>query len=183
MPDPEAGAGAGAENTQTIRLADARDRLFREREDLAERAANLAVAESDEEARTQAVQIRDEAETVESHAHGLQWAVEQWGEDATVTVRALTAGDSARVDQHLDQHWMGDASESIRSHARIAVAIESAPFVDPGSDLTDTHTAIADLDHDGFVDWLAAEVEDFSTPGLGNWQPFESLVRERLSTR
>lgn len=178
--------------TKELRLADARDRLLAEREELAERAADLTDAEDEDDARAQAVTIREEAEETESHAHGLHWAVEGdaeddgfdgWGEDATVTIRPLTAGDSATVDQHLEQSWMGGVSESIRTHARIAVAIEDAPFVEDGADLTDAHAAVAELAHDGFVDWLAAEVESFSTPDLGNWQSFSDLVGAKLSEK
>lgn len=97
----------------------------------------------------------------------LQWAVDQWGEDAEVRLQALTAGSRARVEDTLREGRVGGAGVANQENWILAACLTDAPFLGDGDDLQDRVAVIAELPP-ALADWLRAELDALNDLSAGN---------------
>lgn len=151
--------------THTVTLGDERDRLSAELDDLAD---DLADADDPP------AKLWSEAQDLDQAGEAVAALAARYGEDATVTVQGLTAGEFARIEDHLDGDGGGAGASRI---AYAAAGLEDAPFVaDGATSLQDYMRAIAD-EAVGVRVWIEGLVDDVGSPDEGNWQP----LAERLT--
>jgi len=168
-------------NDATYRLGDERDRLDERLDELAERASE---ADSDH-ARQGIWQI---ARQVEDRLDGVQYLIDEYSADATVTVQPLTAGETARIEdsmadlQRRSDHSAGGLPGTRRNHDA-AAALVDAPFLDDvdADDLDDCLPVVADLPTQA-VKWLRARADDLSGIDEGNSKSFDERVAAQGSS-
>jgi hypothetical protein len=151
--------------TRTVTLGDERDRLSAELDDLAD---DLAAADDPP------AKLWSEAQDLDQAGEAVAALAARHGDEATVTVRGLTAGEIARVEDHLDDSDGGAGASRI---AYAAAGLEDAPFLDDDAvSLQARMEAIAD-EAVGVRVWIEELVDDVGSPDEGNWQP----LAERLA--
>ncbi|CAL92483.1 hypothetical protein BJ1_gp61 [Halorubrum virus BJ1] len=89
---------------------------------------------------------------------GVEWQAEEWGDDAEVTVGALTAGEEAMMHREIPD----GAGERERRLWYVAAASDSGPYV--GDDLSATFANVSDL-HPAFVAWVEARSNALGVAG------------------
>lgn len=158
---------------ETIRLGDALDELDDRLDDL---AASLQDAE---DGTASAAVLQRSANEIDTQGADLAGLVEEYGEDAEVTVRGLDAGEYARVeDRAAAMRAQADQPGGMPGSTRnvwAAAGLVDAPFLDEDADFDQKIQAVASLDP-GVAKWLEARVNDLTSVSEGNWTP----LRERL---
>jgi predicted transcriptional regulator len=172
--------------TETYRLGDELERLGARLDELAARAdqadSNSAIAA-----------VHQIADEVETRGEGVNALITKYGEDAEVTVRALSAGDYAEIDDRVEaKQVQSDLPGSKRGYRRNVVAatgLVDAPFLDEdtgededGPSLEKCLPAVADLKGKGPSKWLKARVDDASTVDEGNFKSFDERLAEQSQT-
>jgi len=101
----------------------------------------------------------------ETYRDGLSWAVDQWGEDAEISVEAFTGASRARILDTARQHTVGELGRSRQRNALIAGSVIAAPWFDGDDDLATRLRVTGELPP-ALLDWLDQEVAELNE--LGN---------------
>lgn len=161
-----------------LRLGDERDRLEQRLDDLAESAS---------EAEHGFAAVRQEAGQLETQLGGVLTLIEEHGEDATVAVRGLTAGEFAKVEDDLAARREETGQQSLpgfRDNLIAAKGLDAAPFL-PNKDVVDDWDgvkldAVADSTV-GVAKWLSAAVNTRTTDGDTDFRSFRERYLEAVS--
>lgn len=168
-------------NTETYTFGAERDRLDDRLDDIADQLANA-------DAGTQgANRLRREGVTVESQLKALEWACDEYGADAEVTVQALDAGEMARVRDkaaEIRSELGTDAGlPGARRNIYAAMALVDAPFLSENAETVDDKVgAVQDGHPDGLVDWIQSRAEDLNAVGDEDFRGFDERLKERRTS-
>lgn len=158
---------------ETIRLGDALDELDDQLDQL---AASLQTAE---DGTASAAVLQRSANEIDTQGADLSGLVDEYGEDAEVTVRGLDAGEYARVEDRVAAMRAGtDEPGGLPGSSRnvwAAAGLVDAPFLDDDAGFDAKIQTVAAQDP-GVAKWLEARVNDLTSVSEGNWTP----LRERL---
>lgn len=124
-----------------------------------QRVEDLQADEEDGDADPDIVPARNERDA-------LQWAVNNYGEDAEITLEAYTARTRARVTDTLRQDMVGEPGPSEQDLWLIAAGLSDAPWID-GDDLAAKAGSTGQLPP-ALVDWLNGQVDDINDLSEGN---------------
>ena len=138
--------------SETTTLTEALDSLDEQIESLEE----LLVEYEDDTDEAQAV--RDQQNRLTYLKRGVEWQADEWGDDAEVTVGALTAGEEAMMHREIPD----GAGAKERRLWYVAAATETAPYV--ADELSETFANVADL-HPAFVEWVEARSNALGVAG------------------
>jgi hypothetical protein len=94
-----------------------------------------------------AAAVNSQRNRLQYFRRGVEWQADEWGEDAEVTIGALTAGEEAMMHREIPD----DAGEKERRLWYVAAASETAPYVE--DELSETFANVASL-HPAFVEWV-----------------------------
>lgn len=168
--------------TETLPLLEEHARLDQRLDELADRVADADDAED----------AIEEAQRIESHLAGIQWALDHddWPDDPSVTVGALTTGEMAEVRDRTAAAQ--DEAQQFGGHGQVdgaaqtffvAAGVHDAPFVAESGDASvDTLVpVIANELHPQFTQWLESRIDDISSVGNGSVTPFAERVAARTS--
>lgn len=108
---------------------------------------------------------------LDTHRRAIEWALDEWDVD-TVTFRALTIGDDARLQDETD-------NEGERMVWQIALGTEVAPYV--ADDLEQTVANVADIEAIAYARWAQAAIDDLSA--VGNLTTEQSFARSLTAKR
>ncbi|MCD2204409.1 hypothetical protein [Halobacterium sp. KA-6] len=108
------------------------------RSELADAEARVDELEDDEHAQASALQdARSEREDAASKRNALEWAIREFGEDATITLEAFTATTRARTLDEMQSSTMGDVGGMESRIWLLAAALEEAPWLNGSEDLAE----------------------------------------------
>lgn len=160
---------------ETYTLAEAFEEIDGELDDLVERWQNA------EPGTPGAVALQNECNEHEAMLEGLAWLVEEYGEDAAVTVAGLDAGEFSRVEDRASamrsQSDQPGGLPAATRNVRAGMALVDAPFLEADDgDLDACVDALTSGKPVGVVKWVAAKATDLGTVAEGNFKP----VSERL---
>jgi len=143
-------------DTDTLRLETVYDRLDDRLDELV-----WSLVDADNPAA-----LRPVASGVETQLGAVGWLIDRHGDDATVTVRGLNAGEHAYVENQLAamrEEADGDTVPGAKTNVYAAAGLVDAPFLDAHDpDLDPALATITDLPV-GVAKWLEAEVNDRTT--------------------
>jgi len=127
----------------------------------------LTLGTAHERATERADSDRDDSDQWARYADALGWAVEQFGADAEVVVKAFTAASRARILDEARRSTVGDLGPERTRSWLVGGSVSAAPWIDAGADagLADRVQATTALPPT-LVDWLDSELEDLND--LGN---------------
>lgn len=142
---------------------------------------DVAASLQDVEGDTASAQaLRQYANDLDTQGAALAALVEKYGTDATVTVRGLSAGEYARVEDRTaamrDQSDQPGGLPGSSRNVFAAAGLVDAPFLETGADFDGRVSAVADQSV-GVAKWLESKVNDLTSVDEGNWTP----LRERLA--
>lgn len=103
----------------------------------------------------------------DTYRKGLQWAVRQFGADATVTLRAFTATTRDRAIDTANRKTVGPLGNQELRTWFVAAALEDAPWLNGDEDLTEAKQVTGALPP-ALADWLDAELESLNDLTEGN---------------
>lgn len=129
-----------------------------EREERLEELADQYAALDASTARAAA--IKQTADRVERELIGLEWHRDEWGEEATMALGVLTAGERALMERSRPDEVTG--TEATMWY--LAAATVDAPWTDDADDIEATFHGLADV-HPGVVEWAEVQVGDLSMRG------------------
>lgn len=164
--------------TETYRLQDVAQGLDQRLDNLADKVAKAG----DDEDTSESVQ---EARQLEGHLAGIQWAIDEYGADAEITLGALTTGEYARVSDYTtdaaNEQVGGPTSvEGASQIFFVAAGLVDAPFVDDSAGFEDRCAAVRGLPPQ-ITRWLESQVDELTTPDVDLGNGFEARVAERRS--
>lgn len=178
-------------NTETIVLTEEHSRLD-------DRLDALADTVADADDGTDVSDAVEEAQRIENrHLPGVQWGIDEFGTDTTVTIGALTTGERHSVSETVSrinkekQQFGGAAFEDKGSPTSVFVAagIVDAPFVETdenGEKQNDILSLLATVDDElqpQFTGWLEHRINELSSHTPGNSTPFaERVAAKRQET-
>lgn len=146
-------------------LADRLDDLEDQVEDL-EEAVDVAEDDDPDPGAVQELrEAHDELQKVRNQHDALQWAVQEWDEEATVRLRAIDTGTRARVEDTIQTAHVGQVGPSGLNNWMVAAGLVDAPFLDDDDELEDKVEVVAHLPP-GVTDWLDDTLDDLQD--LGN---------------
>jgi len=160
----------------TVTLREAIDDVDAQLDELADRML-------DAEAGTAAAQtVSQLVSDAEDALDGLAWLAERHGPDAEITVRGLSAGQQAKLDdRHADlraeRQAPGNAPGSHRQ-VKAATGLVDAPFIASDADYQERLAALADQPV-GVVRWIESEVEEATSLEGNGYEPFVARLRAR----
>lgn len=132
---------------------------------LPEDADSVADVDSlDERAIREAVQRR---RRLDNQRDALEWAIDQWDDDAEIRLQALTAATRARVQDAIRNRTVGDRGQVELGDWLTAATIQDAPWLADGADIVDRATTTGQLPP-ALMDWLTAETDDLNDLTEGN---------------
>lgn len=146
-------------------LGAALEQVQKQHTEAVDRVTDLTADDDADDAALQQAR-REKAETG-NYVAALEWAVDQFDNDAALTLSAFTARQRGRIQDTLRNQVMGDLGEEESSVWFVAAAIDDAPWVDPGDDLTEVAHATGQLPP-ALVDWLSSELEELNDLTAGN---------------
>jgi len=164
----------------TISLGDERNRLNDRLDELADGAA-----EADEDA---VATYRQLAHEVETHLSGVVYLCEKHGADATVTIRGLTAGEFAQVEDRVAAKREQSTQQSLpgyRDNVMAASGLVDAPFLpdrDGVDDWYETKLATVADAPVGVAKWLMSRVNEETSVSEGNWKSFNERYQEKATS-
>jgi hypothetical protein len=160
---------------ETRRLGDEFDRLDEALDDISD-----SVAEADDNASGQA--LRQHANELDAQLSGVAYLIEEYGEDATITVRGLDAGEYGQVEDDVSAvRAQRDEPGGVAGARRVIFAgrgLVDAPFLEDGATGDDTIAAVRNQPV-GVAKYLEAVVNDLTTVESGNYKG----LRERLAEK
>lgn len=136
----------------TLRLGDERDRLDGQLDDY---AAQLQAADT-------ADAIQRLAAECEQRLAGVSHLCDEFGADAVVTIRGLTAGEFAKVEDRVAEKRERSSQEQLPGFHRnvyVASGLVAAPFVDTDAGFNARLEAVAGQPV-GVVKWLQERIDD-----------------------
>ena len=158
------------------------DRLEQEREDVADRAADLP-----QDSPAFAQQARRGMD-LDRYLRGLRWArdeahtdtdVPAWDEATeSVTLGGLTAGEYGRLQQQLQSDG-DDLPERVYD---VVAGTVQAPYWNDGATEPEQFAAVGSLPP-AFVSWASAQISDLTEVGEGNGKSFGELLADRRATQ
>lgn len=148
--------------------------LGEELERLDERLDELTERLDNADADTASAQvIRSAANDIDTQGGAVAYLVEEYGADATITVRGLAAGEYARVeDRTAAMRAEADGVGSLPGSSRnvfVAAGLVDAPFYEGDPDDLDAKLAEVTSQPVGVVTYLEALINDLTTVSEGNW--------------
>lgn len=159
---------------RTVVLADARDRLDARLDELADK-----IVAADDPSALQSV-----ASQVETRLSGVAYLCGEYDPEASVTVRGLTAGDYARVEDRLArmrEEAPGDRLPGASTNVFAAAGLVAAPFVDERDpDLDDALPVVANQPV-GVAKWLEHLVNEETTVGDEDFRGLGARLSARAS--
>ena len=155
--------------TKEIALGPARDQLQSEIEELEAEIVDLEERTGGENPDPVAEETlrntRGEKRTLKNHRDGVQWAIDEWSEDATITLEALTTQSRGDAMDALRTGRMGDtSSETVKRYVHAQILVD-APFVESEDDIHDKAALLGRLPP-AVSDWLGTEIDELND--LGN---------------
>jgi len=149
--------------TQTVALGVALDAVESDLDD-----AKADLADLDDDAVDRVIrETRAGVSQAQRHVKALQWAVDQFGEEATVTLQAYTATTRARVTDTINRTHIGTVGPDETEVWLIAAGVEAAPWLSGGEDLQTTVEITGQLPP-ALTDWLADELDELNDLSAGN---------------
>lgn len=115
----------------------------------------------------EADQAGEEDPVDETHRHALMWAVDQWGDDAEVTLEAFTTAARSRTLDTLHRTRVGPVGNQQITDWLIAAAITDAPWLDGGEDLETQADLVGQLPP-ALRDWLDEQLDELNDLTAGN---------------
>lgn len=162
----------------TLRLGDERDRLAQQHDEVQE-----LVEEGDDSASASAA--RWSLNEIDQMGAAVTELITEHGEDATVTIKGLAAGEFGRVEDRVDTARSRRDGASIRGYHRVvyaAAGLVEAPFFStedvtdpswddrPPKERLDAKIQAVAAENIGLVKWLYSRVDEETTADEGNWK-------------
>jgi hypothetical protein len=159
----------------TLRLADERDRLDDRLDEYAEEAADADDSSAIDQVATQCQQ----------RLAGVDHLIDRHGRDATVTIRGLSAGQFARVEDRVAAKRERSSQEALPGYHRntyAATGLVEAPFldVDPDAEADEFEQrlkAVADQPV-GVVKWLESRIDDETSVAGDDFRSYAERLME-----
>jgi hypothetical protein len=170
---------------RTVDIADEIDRLEREREALIDEVAAM------DDGHPEAAAKVERGRELDAHLDGLEWAqraheddaVPAWDEDVdTLTFGGLTGGEYGKLEQDLTEA-AANSNQGIAGAERVyqvRAGTINAPYLDPAADGVEQLSAVASLPV-GFLKYAQDQIDELSSVGNGDRQPFDDLVAARAT--
>jgi hypothetical protein len=155
--------------SQTYTLAAALDTIEDRVNELKERIDDLeAQRDNDDEADVgeDLVEARNEKDAAENKRDALQWAVNEFGEDAELTLEAYTTKTRSRTIDTFRAQTVGAGSEELNDWL-VAAGVADAPWMDDGADLQERADVVGELPP-ALTDWIEGELDDLNNLAEGN---------------
>lgn len=157
--------------TKEIVLAEERDRVIDAAQELADRAAETDPSTDLYD------DLVSRGNRLDTHRRAIEWALDEWDVES-ITFRALTLGDDARIADQMNGRGSNPGSER---NWEIALGTYDAPYLehDPEevtqSALERTVRNVAQIESIAFGRWATAQVDKLSA--AGNWNGEQSFAR------
>jgi len=109
----------------------------------------------------------DPRSDLDTLASGARWLVDEFGEEAEITIKGIDSGTRARIEDHITTGVVGDVGGGLLNNYVLAASIVGAPWLEDGDDLDDKVEAVGHLPNQ-VTDWLASELDDLTRLDAGN---------------
>ncbi|MUV59975.1 hypothetical protein [Halobacterium sp. CBA1126] len=152
--------------TRTFTLEEAKGDVESE---LADAEARVDELEDDEDAQESALRdARSEREDAAGKQRALNWAIGEFGEDATITMEAFTATTRARALDEMQSSTMGDVGGMESRIWLLAAALQAAPWLNGSEDLEEAARVTGALPPavQDFLDDELTDLNDLSSENL-----------------
>ncbi|MFW6435297.1 MAG: hypothetical protein ACOCY1_02850 [Halovenus sp.] len=158
--------------TQEIILGEERDRLDKRLDELAEQLATA------DEVQT----LQRAASSIETQGAAVAQLCEEFGDDTTVAVRGLNAGEYAKVEDEIARYREeadGNPTPGARKNVFAAMGLVDGPFdgFEDAEELSD-YLAIVAEQPVGVRDWLYAKVNDLTTVSSQDFRPLSERIAD-----
>lgn len=172
------------ERTQ-VDLETAAAELDAQLDEIAEEVARIDPGERDSD-NDEFVALRQRATELEKQLGGIEWLIDEYGADATVTVTGLTARETAVVgdrirDLESETLTPTKSVESMSQVIWVAEGLEAAPFLEDGGDFEAAFAAVGGLPRQ-VLDWLDDQISELSTVGDREGNSFAQRVAAKTET-
>lgn len=169
-------------NTETITIEEAVTELEDERDQLADEIAQITPADRTQD-NSDFVSASERAGEVERYLGGLEWAREEFGNDAEFVLSGLATQETLEVadrvnDLQNETITPTQSTDNISTIFWVAYGLEDAPFVDAGDEFEDVCATVRALPRQ-VTDWLESRISDLSTVGNRSGSSFDQLVAEK----
>ncbi|NHN40538.1 hypothetical protein G9C85_02650 [Halorubellus sp. JP-L1] len=156
--------------TRTIDVGEKHDELDARLDELAEQTA---AGDADQD-------TLQEATRIETHRDALAEVAREHGEDAMITIGALTAGEYGRAEDYIKASVDddSDAADGVSRIVFVATGLQDAPFLESGQSHEETIAVVSDQSP-ALVQFLEAEINEVTTPDAGNSKSFAELLAEK----
>jgi hypothetical protein len=159
---------------ETLTLSEEHQRLDNRLEDLADK-----IVQADDPAA-----LRSVGAQVETRLSGVAYLAGEHGPDATVTIRGLTAGDYAEVEDRLAQMRAEAGQEELpgaSTNLFAAGGLVTAPFIEDNPPLEDRLAAVADQPV-GVAKWLESRVNELTTVEGNGFKRLDRRIADKQTT-
>lgn len=148
-----------------VTLAQARDDVA---ESLTDAEGEVDRLEDDDDATESALaEARSEVEVTENRLDALGWAVDVFGDDATIALRAFTTTTRSRVLDTLQRKTVGPVGPNRTEDWLTAAGVTTAPWLDGDEDLQKQAAILGELPP-ALSDWLNDQLSDLNDLSEGN---------------
>ena len=151
--------------TREYRLGDVRESLSGDVDELEEDVERL---ENDDDALSREIEAkRQEMRQRRNQLADIEWLIEVFDADATVTMQSLRMQERDAVEQAVRRGRVGDADGAILRDYTLAASIQDAPWLEDDDDLHTHAELINDLPPD-LADWLQECLNEVNDLAPGN---------------
>ncbi|PHQ44662.1 hypothetical protein DJ68_17325 [Halorubrum sp. C3] len=158
--------------------------LEAEADRLADRLDSIAEAEVDGEITS--AQAKQLAGEVEQQMFALEEALDEYGADASWSIRAFTPGEKAeltglisRAKEQAERAGRDVDVEAMLDNYWAGAGLVEAPFLDADADLQDRIAAVRDTPDPYVAQWIANRVTEENTLGNGRRKSYSERVAAR----
>mgnify|MGYP000394376318 FL=1 len=158
--------------------------LEAEADRLADRLDSIAEAEVDGEITS--AQAKQLAGEVEQQMFALEEALDEYGADATWSIRAFTPGEKAeltglisRAKEQAERAGRDVDVEAMLDNYWAGAGLVEAPFLDADASLQDRIAAVRDTPDPYVAQWIANRVTEENTLGNGRRKSYSERVAAR----
>lgn len=109
--------------------------------------------------------LRSEQNTLETHLDGVEWAIDQWDEESSVTLEALTTQARGETMSAVRTGRMGEVTQDVLDRYLTAAGIADAPFIEDDDDIHDVARLVGQLPP-AVTDWIQSKQSELND--LGN---------------
>jgi len=148
--------------TRTLVLGVAAEALAQDHDDAEDRIASL-----DDDATQQRREAIADRNSAQAQHEAVTWAINEFGDDAEIQLRAFTATHRARVLDTINQTVVGQVGSEETRTWLVAGSIKSAPWLDGDESLREQAELTGALPP-ALIDWLDAELDDLNDLSEGN---------------